>query len=610
MLQRSILHRNLECNIHESRQAGCGQTRDDRLNIDILGISELKWTGMGEFNSDDHQVYYCGQESLRRNGVAFIVNKRIGKAVLGYNLQNDRMISVRIQGKTFNITVVQVYAPTTGAEEAEVDQFYEGPQHLLELTPKNDVLIILGDWNAKVGSQKITGITGKFGLVVQNEAGHRLVEFCQENTMVIANTLFQQPKRQLYTWTSPDGQHRNQIDYVLCSQKWRSSIQSVKTRPGADCGSDHELLVAKFRLKLKKVGKSTSPFRRPDPEDETQILWPPNEKEGLPGEESNAGNNRWQKKKGMAENEILDKIEDVQELIFTKEPDLLKALIPVQTMHLTIIVAHLRTEDDVKRAVSALEHSKAKVQALLQGKLFSMTFRGIGQFNKQVIYVKMSEDEQQALRKIAGIVYMISQNSALKEAVESSFREMDIDISGSKDFKPHLTLLKLSKAPALRRKLSYGEAGTRVPWNTNSSSEPLSWLMDNLIKEVGECQAFIDSGYEIVVPSVCFANYCPKKHLGVNLDKVGLHVTTADCKQSSVRNALAIVEGFRKIHEDLYMEYEDSTFGTEVVGQLDLCAMHKKKQDSGYYHCECSINVCQVNSENSENEKKGDCSFK
>uniref|UniRef100_A0A8D2L819 Endonuclease/exonuclease/phosphatase domain-containing protein n=1 Tax=Varanus komodoensis TaxID=61221 RepID=A0A8D2L819_VARKO len=232
-----------------------------RLNIDILGISELKWTGMGEFNSDDHQVHYCRQESLRRNGVAFIVNKRVGKAVLGYNLQNDRMISFRIQGKPFNITVVQVYAPATGAEEAEVDRFYEGLQHLLELTPKNDDLIIMGDWNAKVGSQKITRITGNFGLVVQNEAGHRLVEFCQENTMVIANTLFQKPKSRLYTWTSPDGQHRNQIDYVFCSQRWSSPIQTVKTRPGADCGSDHELLVAKFRLKLKKVGKSTRPLR-------------------------------------------------------------------------------------------------------------------------------------------------------------------------------------------------------------------------------------------------------------------------------------------------------------------------------------------------------------
>ena len=117
------------------------------------------------------------------------------------------------------------------------------------------------DWNAKIGSQETPGVTGKFGLGVQNEAGQRLIEFCQENTLIIANTLFQQHKRRFYTWTSPDGQHRNQIDYILCSQRWRSSIQSAKTRPGADCGSDHEHLIAKFRLKLKKVGKTTRPFR-------------------------------------------------------------------------------------------------------------------------------------------------------------------------------------------------------------------------------------------------------------------------------------------------------------------------------------------------------------
>ena len=132
---------------------------------------------------------------------------------------------------------------------------------LLELTPKKDVLFITGDWNAKVGSQEIPGVTGKFGLGVKNEAGQRLTDFCQENTLVIANTLLQQHKKRLYKWTSPEGQYRNQIDYILCSQRWRSSIQSAKTRPGADCGSDHELLIAKFRLKLKKVGKTTWPFR-------------------------------------------------------------------------------------------------------------------------------------------------------------------------------------------------------------------------------------------------------------------------------------------------------------------------------------------------------------
>ena len=126
-------------------------------------------------------------------------------------------------------------------------------------TPK-DVLFIIGDWNVKVGSQKIPAVTGRFGLGVQTEAGQRLTELCQENALIIANILFQQHKRWLYTWTSPDGQHRNQTDYILCRQRWRSSIQSAKTRWGADCGSDHELLIVKFRLKLKKVGKNTRSF--------------------------------------------------------------------------------------------------------------------------------------------------------------------------------------------------------------------------------------------------------------------------------------------------------------------------------------------------------------
>ena len=125
-----------------------------RVNICILGISELKWTGMGEFNSDDHYIYYCGQESLRRNGVTLIVNKRVQNAVLGYNLKNDRMTSVRFKGKPSNITVIQVYAPTTDAKVAEVDQFYEDLQDLLECTPKKDVLFMKGDWNTKVGSQE------------------------------------------------------------------------------------------------------------------------------------------------------------------------------------------------------------------------------------------------------------------------------------------------------------------------------------------------------------------------------------------------------------------------------------------------------------------------
>ncbi|NXH21909.1 AKA7G protein, partial [Bucco capensis] len=190
----------------------------------------------------------------------------------------------------------------------------------------------------------------------------------------------------------------------------------------------------------------------------------------------------------IRDDQILDRIEDVQELIFTKEPELLRALLPIQTMHLTLIVAHLGTEEEVKKAVLALEQSKSKVESILQGAELPMRFQGIGHFNNQVLYVKMLQEEQEMLSRIA-------------EAVEKSFMAMKLDTSASKDFKPHLTFLKLSKAPSWKRR------------------------------------------------------------------------------------------GFRRIWGDLYQAYEDSYFGTELLSQLDLCAMRKKKQESGYYHCECSISL-------------------
>ena len=162
---------------------------------------------MGDSNSDDHSIYYRGQESLRRNGVVIIINKRVQNAVLGCNLKNDRMISVLFQGKPFNIMAIQAYAPTSNTEEAEVERFYEGLQDLLELIPPKDVFFIIGDWNAKVGSQETPGVTGNVGLGVWNEAGQRIIEFCQENALVIANTLFQQQKRRLHMnitrWLTP-----------------------------------------------------------------------------------------------------------------------------------------------------------------------------------------------------------------------------------------------------------------------------------------------------------------------------------------------------------------------------------------------------------------------
>ena len=168
-----------------------------------------------------------------------MVNKRVQNAYLDAISNTTEWSLFVSKEKTFNITVIQVYALTNNAEEAEVEWFYEDLQDLLELTPKKDVLFIIGDWNAKVGSQEIPGVTGKFGLGVQNEAGQWLTQLCQENALVLANTFFQQHKRRLYTWTSPDGQHQNQIDYILCSQRWRSSVQPAKKQ-------DWELTVAQI----------------------------------------------------------------------------------------------------------------------------------------------------------------------------------------------------------------------------------------------------------------------------------------------------------------------------------------------------------------------------
>ena len=176
-----------------------------RETINILGISELKLTRMGEFNSNDHYIYYCGQELLRRNGVALIVNRGAWNAVLGFSLKNVRMIFVSKQTIQYHSNLS--LCTNHSCQKRWSWTVYEDLQCLLELAPKNDVLFIIGDWSAKVGSQEMHGVTGKFGLGVQNEAGQRLTEFCQENALVIANTLFQQYKRQLYTWTSSDGQY-------------------------------------------------------------------------------------------------------------------------------------------------------------------------------------------------------------------------------------------------------------------------------------------------------------------------------------------------------------------------------------------------------------------
>ncbi|MBN3288198.1 CFDP2 protein, partial [Polyodon spathula] len=197
----------------------------NRLNIYILGISEIHWTGNGFFNSGEHTVYYSGNDTTRRRGVGFT-------------------------GKPHDVTVLQIYSPTAVAPEEEVEEFYGKLQDALSQIPNKDIIYIIGDFNSKVGTMAEPEIVGRFGLGVRNEAGDRLVQFCQEHRLMITNTWFEQPKWRLYTWTLPSGEHRNQIDYILCQKKWQSSILAVKTYPGVACGSDHQLLVATVKLKF------------------------------------------------------------------------------------------------------------------------------------------------------------------------------------------------------------------------------------------------------------------------------------------------------------------------------------------------------------------------
>ena len=225
------------------------------MGIEIAEISEMRFMGKGHFSTNDgYVVYFSGDEKKRVHGVAMVLSRITSKAVLGYNPVNERLISIRIQAQPMNITVIQAYAPTSDADENMTQTFYDQLQDILDNTPQKDVTIVMGDFNAKVGSNNgVNGVMGPYGLGEQNEAGQKLIDFCISNELVITNTLFKQHPRRLYTWTSPNGNTKNQIDYIMVRKRWRSSISNIKTYPGADCGSDHELLVAKMRVKLKAL---------------------------------------------------------------------------------------------------------------------------------------------------------------------------------------------------------------------------------------------------------------------------------------------------------------------------------------------------------------------
>lgn len=251
-------------NVRSLHQAGKLQNVIKEMKeyeIDILGISEVRWTDSGCVKSGDHTMWYSGG-SNHKNGVGIILHNKIAKMVEGYIALSDRIIITKLNTKPFKINIMQVYAPTTDTSDEEIEIFYEEIEEALSTTKSQEINIILGDFNAKVGKGKESNVVGSFGLGRRNQRGERLIEFCVKHNLVIANTWSDQPERRLYTWKAPGDTTskiiRNQIDYILINQRFKNMIKRTKTFPGADCGSDHNLLVSYIELKLKKTIKGAS----------------------------------------------------------------------------------------------------------------------------------------------------------------------------------------------------------------------------------------------------------------------------------------------------------------------------------------------------------------
>ncbi|GFS11597.1 craniofacial development protein 2 [Elysia marginata] len=250
-----------------SMKAGTLSTviKEVRLSkIIICGIAEHRWSGKGHFTpAEGGKIMYSGGDKSGYGGVAVYLDKDCINMMLGYNPVNDRIMSVRLKGTAHNLTIIQTYAPTTQASEEERELFYDCLQQTLDLVQKQDEILIMGDFNATVSkrmSEKECNTIGEYGIGTRNEAGERLVEFCLENNLFVANTMFQNHRRCLYTWTHPDCS-RHQIDYILAQNRWRSSIMGVRTLPEADCGTDHELLMAEVKTRLKLLKPGARPIR-------------------------------------------------------------------------------------------------------------------------------------------------------------------------------------------------------------------------------------------------------------------------------------------------------------------------------------------------------------
>lgn len=235
-----------------------------RCNIPIAGISETHWRGKGHFNTSmDNTIIFSGNENNSNHGVAFILSSGVSKSIMGYEAVNHRILTLKLYSSPVALNIIQVYAPTSVSPEDEIDEFYTVLERTIDKIPNREILIILGDFNAKIGSTKddthIRNIVGRYGIGQRNERGARLLNFCIDNNFTITNTVFQHHIRRLFTWQSPDGKYRNQIDYILIRTRFRTAIRNAKTLPSADCNSDHRLLLVKFQIKLQKPHKRILP---------------------------------------------------------------------------------------------------------------------------------------------------------------------------------------------------------------------------------------------------------------------------------------------------------------------------------------------------------------
>ena len=248
----------------------CGKVNElehelKRYQWDILGLAEMRWTGFGETTSEDgHKIWYSGEETQHERGMGFIVRREITGYILSYTPVSSRIISIRVSARPKNVTIIQVYAPTTDHEDHEIEEFYEQVESVIKKTPKKDLIIIQGDFNAKIGEdvyENWAGTVGRYGTGETNDRGLRLLEFASSHRLTINNTLYPHKISRRTAWHAPNGMVHNQIDYILTPRRFKSSINKAKTRtyPGADIGSDHDLVLLVMKVKLKKKQKPANP---------------------------------------------------------------------------------------------------------------------------------------------------------------------------------------------------------------------------------------------------------------------------------------------------------------------------------------------------------------